>query len=80
LEVQGTLHRIANSAEGRTDARTAAAATAEKLLESVRELEEAADKNIDYDPTDLIMTLRKQINSLDTEIIGINRDLYDVET
>lgn len=75
LEAQGVLNRVSTSTEGTADSRGFAKQTADQLLISVRELEEAHDKGLDFDPTDLTLTLRKQINSLDIETISIHKEL-----
>ena len=47
------------------------------LLESIQDLEEAEDKKIEYNSSALVMTIRKQVNSLESEIIKTNQDLYE---
>jgi hypothetical protein len=75
LEGQGILNRIAMSQEGSSESRDLARDTSEQLLIAVRELEDAFDKAIDFDPRDLTFSLRKQINSLDRETMLIFREL-----
>jgi hypothetical protein len=77
LESQGILNRIGISEEGDTSARASARDTADLLLTSIQELEEAADKQIDYQSTELIMTLRKQVNLLESQVLGVNKELYN---
>ncbi|HEX8580283.1 MAG TPA: hypothetical protein VF655_11920 [Allosphingosinicella sp.] len=77
LESQGILNRIGISDEGDESARNSSRDTAELLLTSVQELEEAADKQIEFQANELIMILRKQINLLESQIVGVNRELYN---
>jgi hypothetical protein len=79
LESQSTLNRVALANEGSVEARTFAKETSDLLLEAIRELEDAADKGLDFDPKDLTLTLRKQINMLDVEFLATNKDMYDVK-
>ena len=78
LDVQAALNRVAISVEGNAAAKTAARMASQDFLESIRELEEAADKQLDYNPSDLITTLRKLRNLLDAETIGATQGIYDV--
>lgn len=78
LDAQATLNRVASSLEGNPEVKSSAGQAVENLLETVGSLEEAADKEIDYDPSQLITTLRKLTNQLDTEVIGASRGIYDV--
>ena len=77
LDAQVTLHRISVSNEGKDASRLAASTVAALLLDSVSELEEADEKSIDYDYSSLIMIIRKHVNILDSEIVAINRELYE---
>ncbi len=74
LDVQVALNRVAISLEGHVDAKNEARMASSAFLESIRELEEAADKQIEYNPSDLIMTLRKLRNVLDAEMIGATQE------
>jgi hypothetical protein len=78
LDVQAALNRVAISVEGNMTAKTAARLASQDFLESIRELEEAADKQLDFNPSDLITTLRKLRNLLDAETIGATQGIYDV--
>jgi hypothetical protein len=77
-EVQSALHRLSVSSEGQEEARRFAGETSQMLLNSINDLHDAHEKSLDYNARDLIITLRKQANSLDAEVIIVNRDLYNV--
>jgi hypothetical protein len=78
LEIQASLNRVSASHEASGDVRTAAASAAETLLDSIRELEEASDKGIEYSATQLITSLRKLSNLLDNEATGASKGIYNV--
>ncbi|WP_344711290.1 hypothetical protein [Sphingomonas humi] len=77
FDAQIVLHRLSVSQHGDASARTSAGSTSNQILESLPLLESAAEKDIDFSAAELVMTLRKQINILEAEALGINQELYD---
>lgn len=77
LDTQLLLHRISQSKDGRPDARQSAGALATELIETIQDLEEAGEKDIEYEYRPLITNSRKHINVLDSELVVISRGLYD---
>jgi hypothetical protein len=76
-DVQLVLNRVAASHEGTQEVRNFAKTASDGLLDSIRELEEAADKGLDFNPSQLVTALRKLRNMLDTETIGATKGIYD---
>ena len=76
LDGQSILHRLLANSGQKEEIRIEFSKVSEYLLAEVQELEEAEDKNIDYNSAKLMMTLRKHINLLDAQFIGTNLELY----
>jgi len=47
------------------------------ILETLPALEDASEKKIDVSTAEIIMALRKQINVLEGEMLGVNQEIYE---
>lgn len=75
-QAQTSLNRLAADLKQAAD-NTTTKRNIDLFSEEVRRLEDAADKGLTYDGSDLSSNIRQQIFILDKHILGMQRELYD---